>query len=124
MPQAAAPGRHAHIPAEPQAGLSICGAQLIGVQFQPDAFEECVRILRLAAVQPREEPKVFPCGQLQIVVRRLERDADPAVVASISKSLFDADAVRRTALTAATGSIRDACRDLPQVTRTHRVSRW
>ena len=57
--------------------------ELVAVLFQSDALQERIRILCAAAVQPREELQVLPCGQLQIVVRGLERDANSTVVASI-----------------------------------------
>jgi hypothetical protein len=57
--------------------------ELVAVLFQPDAFQQRARILCAAAVQPSEELEVFPCSQLQIVVRGFERDANSTVVAPI-----------------------------------------
>lgn len=57
--------------------------ELVGVLLQSNALQQSIRILCVAAVQPREELQVLPCGQLQIVVRSLERDADSTVVASV-----------------------------------------
>ena len=56
--------------------------ELVAVLFQSDARQERAWILGVAAVQPREELEVFPRGQLQIVVRGLECDANSTVVVS------------------------------------------
>ena len=63
---------------------------LVAVLCQAHAIEEGTRFLGLTAVEPREEAEVLVGGELQVVVRRLECDADPPVVVSVPRSEISA----------------------------------